>query len=394
MQPRDDHWPIERRVSHFPRTAIIDLTPVGGPSATGQLKANLFRGWPNESLQELSGSTTITCFQHTLGRQPVTVDAAVASVLQFNPDVILYRPVPEAPKLHAVAMALLRMKSIPFVAWIVDDWPRTHWRKATQVFGWQLRDLRDVFNSSHANLAISNEMAAEMDHRYGITFEVVHNGVPRHVLELSSNTQAAASRGSNVDNRPFLLGYRGAVTRRKESLTLDRVAKVVAMTRTSPGWPVQMEIATPSIFMSEFEALSNRSTVSSGAFIDDYSVYLRTLRNYDAVLLAYNFTRTSRKYLSLSLPNKLPELLASGRPILYVGPEGLPAARLLAATDSAVMVTSPRLSAIVRGISGLVNDADRRATVVDSALRISRERFVLENQQRKFWTILSEAGTL
>lgn len=377
---------------HFPRTAVLDLTPIGGPSATGQLKANLFRPWPEHAICELSGSRDVVHRRGSDDRAPLSDGEAVAAVRDFAPDLILYRPVPEAPRLHNIAMSLLESGEIPFVVWIVDDWPRTHKKVGVPIFGPRLHDLRRLFRTSGANLAISREMSDRLGRRYAVEFDVVHNGVPRSVLDATGIVPNHAARPADGQSTTFRFGYRGAVTRRKESATIDRVADGIDLARRRSGLDIALDVATPSIFMRHLEELKHRKQMEVSPFIEDYSSYIDALRAYDAVLLAYNFARSSRKYLSLSLPNKLPELLASGRPILYVGPADLPAAHVLARSGSAVMVTSPRTSAILDGVMSVVHDSDLRVAVVGAARKLLQERFVLEEQQRAFRNVLTTAS--
>ena len=55
----------------------------------------------------------------------------------------------------------------------------------------------------------------------------------------------------------------------------------------------------------------------SDEYTDDFP---SRLAGADVLVLAYNFDEDSLRYIRLSMPNKLPEYLASGAPVLAVGP--------------------------------------------------------------------------
>ena len=83
-----------------------------------------------------------------------------------------------------------------------------------------------------------------------------------------------------------------------------------------------------------------------------------------------------------SLSTKLVTYLGSGLPILYHGPENTAACQLLMKHDAAVTCTTLDPVAIARQ---LTDSMTRRDALVSNALKIARERFILADQQERFW---------
>ena len=50
-------------------------------------------------------------------------DEARVEILNFSPDLIIYRPVPDVMWLHKFSMQIIEELSIPLITWIMDDWP-------------------------------------------------------------------------------------------------------------------------------------------------------------------------------------------------------------------------------------------------------------------------------
>jgi hypothetical protein len=83
-----------------------------------------------------------------------------------------------------------------------------------------------------------------------------------------------------------------------------------------------------------------------------------------------------------SLSTKLVTYLGSGLPILYHGPEDTAACQLLMKHDAAVTCTTLDPVVIARQ---LTESMSRREVIVKNALKIARERFMLADQQKRFW---------
>ena len=84
--------------------------------------------------------------------------------------------------------------------------------------------------------------------------------------------------------------------------------------------PIRLEVYTMPIWRAAFEEAVTGVrgiSVSDAVFGDGFP---SLLADADVLVLAYNFDQDSLRYVGLSVPNKLPEYLASGAALLAVGP--------------------------------------------------------------------------
>ena len=97
----------ETHLSTYPRLLVVDMTGVGGVTATGALKGALLSGWPEDRLMTVTseGTNDLTMQGGPIPDHlaPVTGEEVVDLVdfaVKYDPDLIFYRPLPEKPKLH------------------------------------------------------------------------------------------------------------------------------------------------------------------------------------------------------------------------------------------------------------------------------------------------------
>ncbi|MEL6211049.1 MAG: hypothetical protein AAFR44_12890, partial [Pseudomonadota bacterium] len=112
-----------------PRLLVFDKSQTASGSATGELKASLFADWPAERFLQVGdiapARQTLTERRASGGfaTREASAEEIAAATQRFRPDVVLYRPVPDTPVLHGLAMRHLRGADVPLVTWLMDDWP-------------------------------------------------------------------------------------------------------------------------------------------------------------------------------------------------------------------------------------------------------------------------------
>ena len=121
----------------------------------------------------------------------------------------------------------------------------------------------------------------------------------------------------------------------------------------------------------------------------DESAIAHDMERADVLYLPLPFGERHRDFVRLSLSTKLVSYLASGLPIVYHGPPEAAAARLLAAHDAGVLVTSLDPETIARALL----DARERADALGrNALALARTRFDPDAVRRRFWRPLTAAN--
>jgi len=149
------------------------------------------------------------------------------------------------------------------------------------------------------------------------------------------------------------------------------------------GWPVSLTMRCGA-FLAERHADDVPVTVLPFAPSD--SVVDEDMLNADLLYQPLPFAESAQAFGKFSLSTKLVTYLGSGLPILYHGPEQTAANNMLKKHDAAIRITTDDPVAMARDLMASLGN---RELVVERALKLARERFSLEEQQRKFWGLIN-----
>lgn len=324
-RPRTKAAPVKKAPKVLPKVLIVDSTPVGHGSATGQIKRVFLGDWPQDRVLQVwenqSATPTLHLFQP--GGSIAQSKAAPLSRVEilrrcqaFAPDVIYFRPV-ESDGLFDLVSALKRQnaaQNTPLVLHIMDDWQERlrlqdgarHKRMDTA--------LQELVNGAAGLLSISDPMSEAFAKRYGGSWQALANGVDPQVFGAKDWD---ARPPVNPEN-PFVIRYMGGLA---EDMNLDSVRDVAeAVAALQDTHAVRFEINTMAWYLDKARAdMGKLAGVDVKPLVDDAD-YIDTLTDSDALLIAYNFDPLSLAYTGLSLANKMPECLVSGVPVLAYGP--------------------------------------------------------------------------
>lgn len=337
----------------LPRLLVLDMTATGDRSATGEMKANLLAGWPADRLLQVArhGQDNLAIVRPDEdGWVTQHSDAATLRrmVSDFAPDVILYRPVPEAQALHALAMTLIRDSETPLVTWIMDDWPAR--MAAEDPEGWSSLgpDLVWLIERSSLCLSICEDMSEAFVRRYGKPFVPLANGVD------PADWAGLPPREDHTDS--FVLRYAGGAAIDMNRASLFRIAQAVERIAAGGG-RIRFEISTQPWWKKQIEGDLAKFAHTHIELADrSMQDYRQWLAQADANLIAYNFDEASLRYIRTSFGNKTPDCMAAGVPILAHGPLETATIGYLAAGDCAAVVSEESLDALVATISKLMAD--------------------------------------
>ncbi|WP_430401871.1 FkbM family methyltransferase [Hyphomonas sp.] len=362
------------------RTLLLDMTRCGDATATGELKASLFEGWPRDQLLQifdggegklglyLDGETIV--FDEPSGQDKITIDSAVAA---FQPQVVLYRPTPKTDVLHTVAMRLIEQLDLPLVTWIMDDWPQAYIRENPKKGEALDADWRKLVKQSSVRLSISAAMSDAFSERYGLPFTPIANGINPADWKRASPPEPKTS---------FKIRYAGSLA---ENMTLDSVKLTAQAVEelVSEGVSISFEIKTRERFrataQNNFRNFPNTSFVVANLSAAEYRNWLS---GADIVLIAYNFDEASKAYTRYSLANKLPECLASGSALLAVGPEDVATISTLREIDCGERVVVNSLEEVTAALHRLAGSAERRYSLAEKAQKVAAEEFNIEAARR------------
>ncbi|MGK2956637.1 MAG: hypothetical protein ACSLFI_13340, partial [Solirubrobacterales bacterium] len=388
------------RTSSNPRLLVIDPTRVNSPPATGRLKGTLLEGWPEAEFLQIyrakngpaRGRVTIArTLEQGAGDVEISTDGALAEIARFMPDVIYCRPIiNEHPELHSLALKALDRHYSSLVSHIMDDWPARLARANADGAREVDTELRNLFHRSQASLSISEKMSTVFEERYGVAFEPLANGVDPGTFQA-----AAEAVGPTKEERDeVILRYVGGSTTDMTFESLLDVARAVDALQGEV--PVRLEVYTWPPGMAVFEkavaGLRGVDVILGGNYESDQ--YAELLAGADVLLLTYNFDEQSIEYIGLSMPNKLPECLASNSALLAVGPPEANGIDYVLSNGLAYCVTVRDHKALTRAIRKLATDAEYRKSLASRGQKWAFEQMNVIDARERFERVMREAATL
>lgn len=347
---------------------VIDMTASGNGTATGELKQALLGGMENvRTLQICMWSGGLGRSEDGKGAS-VSEQEADALIEAFEPDMILYRPTPDTPVLHAFAMQqIVRRSSIPLAVWIMDDWPEQLKLRDPQQAEDLDRDWRKLLDVATIRLSISERMSDVLKQRYGKTFIAVANGVVRE----------------DWQRRRLLIRYGGGLAPGMGLGGVRRVGEAVEAV-AGEGVDARLEILTRKHWhdaaAAEFADLKRTSFNTS---VLSAQAYREWLMGADAVAICYNFDDVSKAYVQHSMANKLPECLASGAVLIAHGPEDIATIARAKELDCAIVVSEPSVDQLVKNMRRIVEEPDWAAGLTARAQQVAFDRFGLERMRER-----------
>lgn len=353
----------------YPRTLVLTESPFSSTNGFGVTLATLFAEWPRERLLVLYRSRRFwddTCVQlqeardrmvhmplpgrpllnpvhlrelggvlvpYLLGRTPswlgrysrTWIDRTLSG---WEPDVIyswFYSPV-----IADYGAWLSRKLGVPHVAHVGDDVTPGRTPSA----------IADALRAAAARIAISEEMKADFESRFGAPFEVVHNGAAAEIFAGPLTREPAS------DDPELVIRYVGSLIRAHHGAASEDIAEAVAR-HNENGGRARLEIYCPEWTAELARDLARRPNVVYGGFAEKPRNY-ELLKTADLLVLPITFDEREFRWLRLSMPTKLPEYLGSGTPTLVYGPRGCAPVEFCIRNDVGIVQAERSVHALVQ----------------------------------------------
>lgn len=374
-----------------PNVLVIDLTPIGGFTATGRVKEAFFRGWPNANIQVVSMNPPlrkmfVSDINGRMRFPPSDDDDVMAYLRTLDLDVIYYRAV-DNEVVHAFAeravgeLGVLQGK--PLIVHVMDDWPSRMQSKGVPSFERFDRSLRSMLKSAHTRLAIGDDMADAFQERYGVPFRSFANAI-----DPAAFPPRQRSRKTGDD---FVIRYTGGLA---DDMNLASVVDIAgAVEALSRDQPIRLDIHTrpPWTAIARKALASHRSVRVLGQV--DASDYYPLLQDADALLIAYNFDEASRTYVGMSVANKMPEYLASGTPIIAYGPADAPTLRHLRGHTAALVLDERDPGTLPQRLKAFVHDSDQQRQLGQSGRQLAFRTHNVWTISSQFQSVIESAAS-
>jgi glycosyltransferase involved in cell wall biosynthesis len=303
---------------------------------------------------------------------------------EFKPDVIYAQTATRDGILFC--LAVLSYLEKPLVFHMMDDWPSTisdhglfkkYWHRKID------REFRLLLAKADLLMSISEEMAAEYKTRYNRDFITFHNPIDIKFWEKYQKTSYELSAS------PTIL-YAGRIGLGIES-SLELVAKAVQKVNRELNVSVRFVLQT----QEGPEWINNYKNVEHSKFVS-YNDLPKVFSETDFLLLPYDFSEKSIRYIRLSMPTKAPEYMVSGSPIIIFAPEETTIVKYAEKYEWAKVIKEKSIEGIAAAIKQLIESKELRKHIATNAISIAEKNHNSVNvtdQFKKVICSLAPAGS-
>ena len=290
---------------------------------------------------------------------------------EFNPDVIYAQSSSRDSILFCLAIHSYLKK--PLIFHMMDDWPtiiseglfKRYWQKKID------REFRILLDRANILMSISNFMAYEYKIRYGKNFVTFHNPINIEFWQKHQRNNYELSDG------PTIL-YAGRIGL-GISNSLELVAKAVQLVNE------ELKISIKFVLQTQEKPLwiNNYNNVVHNSFVS-YNDLPKVFSQADFLLLPYDFSQKSIKYIKYSMPTKASEYMVSGTPIIIFAPEVTAVVKYAKEYNWAKVITENTINKISCTIKQLIQDKTLRQEVGQNAIRIAEKNHNSINVTHQF----------
>lgn len=279
----------------------------------------------------------------------------------FNPDVIYDQTASRDGILFCVAVHSYLKK--PLIFHMMDDWPSTISDKGLFKNYWHKKidnEFRILLDKASVLMSISDEMAHEYKIRYNKDFITFHNAIDIGFWEKHQKTSYELS------DSPTIL-YAGRIGLGIET-SLELITKAIERVND------ELKISVKFILQTQGKPkwIDNYKSVVHNNFVS-YNDLPKVFSEADFLLLPYDFSKKSIKYIRYSMPTKAPEYMISGTPIIIFAPEVTAIVKYAKEDEWAKVITENKISEISESIKLLIKNKELRYKIAQNAIKTAEE---------------------
>lgn len=306
----------------------------------------------------------------------------------FDPDVV-YSQLSDLPVMTLVD-EVLDDTDLPFALHVMDDWPDSMYRRGA--LAWVVRDrarraLGSLMRRAKSRMAIGDAMADEYLRRYGVPFVPIQNSVDLDRYDALASLHRVERDVSRA--RRLEVVYAGRVGR-ANSESLLSVARVVAL-MAADDVPVSLRLYTAS---TDHPAIARMSALQGVEVLPPvpYDHVPALLSAADVLLMPLDFDDEGTRFAGLSMPTKIPEYMAAGRPVLTYAPRGSAAAEYARTGGWSVLVDTPDSTLLAAALTLLAREPALREAMGARGRRLAIERHDASTVRARFAEELARAA--
>ena len=230
-------------------------------------------------------------------------------------------------------------------------------------------------------MVISEEMRAEYESRYELPFGVMHDGAAE---ELFAATESRTDEG-------LVIRYLGSVVPNHHFNAIEDIASAVRRFNQSGG-RARFEICGGEWTKQHGASIADGESVIYRGAVDRETGF-RLLQTAGLLVIPVTFDQQHFASIRFSLPTKLPEYLACGRPVLIYGPEGAAPVEFCRRHHLGSVLTERSVPRLVEFMEALAIEPVVLRSRAESDREYIRQHFSAATVRRSFASVLSRSLT-
>ncbi len=279
---------------------------------------------------------------------------------EYKPDIIYAQTTSRADNLFCISVQSYLNK--PLIYHMMDDWPsiidenglfKNYWFRKIDY------EFRRLLEKAEILMSISDSMAREYKKRYDRDFVTFHNTIDIKFWEKHQRSSY------ELNETPSIL-YAGRI-----GMGIDTSLELVAQAVEKINLDMKISMRFLLQTQEKPEWSNNYKCVKHNNFVS-YEDLPKVFSEADFLLLPYDFTQTSVKYIKYSMPTKAPEYMISGTPIIIFAPEETAIVEYARRHNWAEVITQNNIGTITDSIKQLIEREEFRKQISQNAIRIAQ----------------------
>ncbi len=291
---------------------------------------------------------------------------------KYQPDVIYAQTSGRADTLFCIALQSYLKK--PLIFHMMDDWPATISSKGPFKGYWQRKidhELKILLDKASVLMSISDYMAQGYKSRYGKEFITFNNTINIKFWKKHQKTDY------EINNSPTIL-YAGRIGLGIQS-SLEKIAKVIQSINEKLNMSIKfiLQTAKKPLWSKRYSCVVHNNFVC-------YNDLPQLFSEADLLLLPYDFSKKSKKFIQYSMPTKAPEYMMSGTPILLFAPQETAVVKYAEKYEWAKIVAENNAEELSVAIIDLIQNKNIRTQIAQNAKQIAEENHNSMNVSKEF----------
>jgi len=278
-----------------------------------------------------------------------------------------------SPECMRYAHWIATKSKVPLVVHLADHSPQ--FEKPSSI---------EILRGAEKLVCITEEMKSMYERNLGRKdIEVLHNGAELVCFEI-----AAPRHESFSEQNPFVLCFIGGLFSHLHGDCIEDIFEAVSQIRQKYPW-IEFHIygqRQPADFL---EDLMRVDGFTHHGIVMPLEKKFEIMEKAHCFVIPSSFKEEKHRHYRYSFPTKLPELIASGRPILSYGPKETATNRILETNNLGIRIHDRSVPKLVESLETLVSQYQESIKKFASVSPSILEKFSADCVRRKLRNILS-----